>query len=413
MYFAKHMVGAACLRRGFFHALISSPWNLVVFFVLSACDKGLTDKGDRSSPNASVGNSVLRKKESIIPFQLPINEVLKAVDVGILKNDVSVLGSQVKNLQLVEAVKTFEESNNIKSNSTGCFMVNSSEEVIGYSIWPYFALIDNPDAYSPERKPGAPYDIVPQIRWSYSNTEIIDDITVKSLDGIKKLKTVEFINFNSVGFASGIWTELADMSKSGALRGISLVNGESLIRMRNNEVVPQIKGLVVHLSKVSSLKRFGAAFPNLAFLCVAVSNREEINVLFQEDMLRVNFPNLEALMVGDSSWPDSGSCRSPAGRDTDARIRLNPQRVPQGVKWICIDGNLLSTDDMIRYDEFGARLRYNNGRASMKLKPDREIDVVYMGFGFSAGGARSMKVWEYSTLEKFWRPRLALNPLSK
>lgn len=335
-------------------------------------------------------------------FQLPLNGFSQIFKTQVAEQVESVYSD---NLSLSSAENFLRNNNNIKESSPrGHFILDSTMKAVGYSLF----LFDHEDSrfIDINNTSNTIHEFIPKIQTSYCSYCKLkqDKIKIRTLKGLNQINSLEFIDFASCTFAAEIWGDLQSMSEEGSLRGISLTNGERLLNVRDNHIAPKIKGLAVHLTNTTRLKEFGLAFPSLTFLCIAIPDRNSINDLFRDDILKQYFPNLKGLVIGSSTWPYTEFNNFPKGRESPSAIRFSPQRIPPGIEYICIDGNLMALADMMNYDEFGAKLRYKSGRSSKKAKLDRNIEVVYMGYGFSAGGgARSMNAFEYGMLDKYWR----------
>lgn len=333
-------------------------------------------------------------------FQLPLAGRFRLVK-ATTQQDVE--SGPALNATLLDSESLLRQHNKIGELSpNGQFILNSEKTVVGYS----FRIFDHENSYAHDclDEPVRFHDYYP-MRTSFCpdcNSKF-KDIEIHSLEGLNHIFSIEFVDFSSCGFSPGIWEDLRSMSESGSLRGISLWNGEGFLDVRGGIIAPRISGLAVNIEAASRLREFGDAFPSLSFLAVTVPDRKSINTLF--GLIKQSFPNLKGLMIGNSRWPGSEFDQLPKGRESHAKLRVSLKQIPPGMEWICVDGGLMALDDMEKFDEFGVKLRYKEGYSSLKLIIDRHVEVVFMGFGYSAGGARSMHVGEYKTLEKYWRSK--------
>ncbi len=350
-----------------------------------------------------------RAERGIMSFLLPLDEAMRIVDVGVMKRPAK---EKVKfsdeSASLLKASQHFDQANSLVNNTDGCFMFNKADQLIGYSL---SSMSNSIDLVAPELN--NIYEYIPAMRWPRTTYGAATKASVETLNGIINMKSLEFISFDAVQFRNGIWKDLEVMSHDGNLRGLSMINGDNFLDVRDGSVLPNIRGLCIHLRDADRLAEVGKAFPNLSFICVAFPDRNSVNSIFRKNLLRNSFPNLKALMLGDSLWPDSNVLKVDRGRDVAPQIRFSSDSINKEIEWIGIDGYMLANADMENYDVFAAELIYGKGGTILKRTECKNIQVVFMAFGFSARGARSMKVWEYAQLEKYWRSRPSVNPLSQ
>ncbi len=374
--------------------------------VISGCkdspvSRSTKDRAVIDMSSADVGPAVV----TCGGVQLPLNEITTVVKVCSRKGGYTCRKSSVASRKMSAAWESVISTNNIKNSPACChFILGSSMEVIGFSF--SSSLLEGCTDLADSSFGGL--EVVRNVFPSYrgmGDLHSTDSIQIASLGNLKYYSEIEFFDFGSCGFENGIWKELAQMSRSGKLRGVSTLDGESFLGVRGGTVIPELRGLVVKVKDISKIREFGEAFPNLSFLCVAVERREQINALYNDVLSKNYFPHLKAIMVGESEMCKSELFHNGYYEDKhdDKGIVLDPNFVPPSVKWIGMDGNLMARNDMIRYDAFGARLRFREGKGSLKVEPDRDIDVVYMGYGFSSRGARGVCRFEYAMLEKYWR----------
>ena len=86
---------------------------------------------------------------------------------------------------------------------------------------------------------------------------------VRSLDFLRGLGRIDFIDFGLAGFSDGVWDSLARTAPAVALKGLVVFRAKEMLAVRHGHVVPEIAGLVVHVSSIEHLREYGLAFPNL------------------------------------------------------------------------------------------------------------------------------------------------------
>jgi hypothetical protein len=71
-------------------------------------------------------------------------------------------------------------------------------------------------------------------------------------------------------------------------------------------------------------------------------------------------------------------------------------------EWLCVDGGLLSIQEMQQYNDLARRFRHHTPKGFKREVAHRDVEVVFFGIGF-AGYARSIKEYEHHTMDRFWR----------
>lgn len=342
-------------------------------------------------------------------FQLPMDEVCIVFGVG-SQGEVNHAEGMPRELSrdLIVVGDSLAHANGISSDGEdpfGHFLINQNNQVLGFSFLPASPIDYKPAGRGVFVVDGAPFTwSSPMVKFFDGHGAMESPEAIKSLGNLKRMNAVEFIDFGMVSFKKGVWADLAKMSSCGYLRGISVFRGENFLSVRDDLVVPEIRGLSAHVDDMSKIGEFGKAFPNLTFLCLSVADRHKINELFSSGILLKYFPNLRGLMIGDVYWSQSEFIENgDENRDVSGALRIYPKQIPDHLQWLCIDGSLLSMGDMVQYNSLGVSLRYNGGARKIKKIPERDIDVVFAGYGYSTGGSRSLGGGEYAELEKLWR----------
>lgn len=225
-------------------------------------------------------------------------------------------------------------------------------------------------------------------------------IRLRSIDSLLRIGRIDFIDFGLAGYSNGIWESLARTAPLVGLKGMVVFRAKEMLDVRHGRVIPEISGLVVHVSSIKHLREYGQAFPNLKFLCLCIPNGDLIAEIVTQGILAQHFPNLKGLaVVSDrlSTTADEIALRE------QPTIFFTNDFVPSRIEWVCLDGCLLSMQNMKRYDHFALRLRYKSPLRFDNVIRNRDVDVLFMCNGFAGGGARAIEIYEYFRAERYWR----------
>jgi len=285
------------------------------------------------------------------------------------------------------------------------FLVDRDLKVIGLT------LLTSEDASYDYRPPGQVEDWVRR-GWGPLSCRSYDinlplgqatgaGIRVRSLDSLRGLGRIDFIDFGLAGFSDGVWDSLARTAPAVALKGLVVFRAKEMLGVRHGHVVPEIAGLVIHVSSIEHLSEYGLAFPNLKFLCLCISNGDLIVKIVGQNVLTHYFPNLNGLAVVSDRLNSMSA--TDGARGGQPNILFSKELVPFGLKWLCLDGSLLSMHNMMLYDHFALGMRYKSPLRFDNLVRNRDVDVVFMSCGFAGGGARAIEMFEYFKAERYWR----------
>ena len=384
--------------------IISLSIALLVCVIVASCNeaqKSISRKSAKAVPEVVDSFSLL---------QLPLDEPALIYNVG---------KGNLLHPPEDEAIPFYEALDKVGSevalrngidspNPYAMFTVSKRHRVFGFSLLPERegytdktprGLVGNWDPYAP----GAPQSSrgrdwgVPLCKAPGASIE------VSTLDPLMDVEGIEYIDFGFAGFGSGIWESLERISSAGSLRGLMVFRAREMLERRSHTTVPSIRGLVVFVDSIDDLSEFGRAFPELSFLCVSTRDGSIIGDLFKGGVLRDNFPHLQGLKIAQGKYiPGEGwTANMPEARQNP--IRFAPSSIPDSLQWLCVDGRLLSTDELIAYDRFAEQVQFETPVRYEHRVRKRDIDIVFSGLGWAGGSARSITRFEFFTAERFWR----------
>ena len=310
-----------------------------------------------------------------------------------------------KNVQ--EVGSSFSKENRIYLKYPyGNFLVSEKLQAIGFSLLPMLTFTD----VMPLGLVGWPADSkasLPDVSWSFHDMPALEwnchKISIRSVESLSKIKELEFIDFDYAGFEEGIWQSIAKLASTGSLIGLSMVRGGDFLEKRGNIIIPEIRGLAVHVETVEQVAAFGQAFPNLSYVSLSMDGTNLIGDMMERNTLNSAFPHLKALFLGRSTLMTHEEWQDEPVRRKDHEIRMYPSRFPTSLEWLCVDGGLLSIQEMVHYDRLAAEFRhYRPGGFNWEVVY-RDIDVVFCGIGYAGGSARSIRENEHHKMDRFWR----------
>ena len=350
-----------------------------------------------------VNNSI---RSDVVVRMLPLNERVFKINTGEENTrafppafDRELFGIMQKGSQILA------QRNQIARNPFGHFILSLEQRVIGFSFAPAVENIsaDSPAgsvSASPVMLDSAPDNFwLPDEGWEdlAASRLIIDDISP-----LEAFRSIEYINFGIVDLSPGIWGSLRKVAEKTHLRGLVIARPESLLRVREIQPLPQIRGIVLHVNSLDEVVSAGKAFPEVTYLCLSVSTRELLRDVLMNNLLNRSFSKLRAAEIASTYWSGQQEWLKVAATN-DLLIRFSPHVVPASLEWLCVHGSLLSTNEMVHYDDFARKVRFKVPVEFGRVRENRRIAVLFSGMGFAGGGAHALQSFERNRTEIYWR----------